>query len=301
MEFQSTSVATSLACISLGALVWIYSQSFRSTRSVKKAGELDYPPSPSEYHWLWKHGESMVGDGESSHDHMFLEWMQKLKSKVVSFDVPIMGRMVVVGDAALARHVLQSKSKSIPSGSLFPKSPTYSNLIPLIGKKSIVAMEGPEWAHQRKAFNPGFSPDYLRGIVTTIAKKCDRFLEFCEKEDIANDQVTNMLARAIDLTSDVIAQVAFGEDWGYNSKENHGGTETLVTLRKLTDLIGIGIGDPIRRLDPFFEVENITSVGGPRQGHAKSCPTPHCRYQKRRKECCAKRYFVSHSFECACG
>ncbi len=194
----------------------------------------------------------MAGDGENSHDHTFLQWMKKLNSKVVSFEVPVMGRMVVVGDAALARHVLQSKSKSIPSGSLFPKSPTYSNLVPLIGKKSIVAMEGPEWAHQRKAFNPGFSPDYLRGIVTTIAKKCDRFLEFCEKEDIANEQVTNMLARAIDLTSDVIAQVAFGEDWGYNSKEENGGTETLVTLRKLTDLIGITMKNPIRQLDPIL-------------------------------------------------
>eukprot|EP00531_Pseudo-nitzschia_arenysensis_P004444 CAMPEP_0116130100 /NCGR_PEP_ID=MMETSP0329-20121206/8275_1 /TAXON_ID=697910 /ORGANISM="Pseudo-nitzschia arenysensis, Strain B593" /LENGTH=513 /DNA_ID=CAMNT_0003624407 /DNA_START=119 /DNA_END=1659 /DNA_ORIENTATION=+ len=230
MEFsdQATSIAASLACMSLGAFVWIYLQSSRSAPSVKKVGELEYPPSPSKYHWLWKHGESMAGDGETSHDHMFLEWMQKLNSKVVSFEVPVMGRMV------------------IPSGSLFPKSPTYSNLKPLIGKKSIVAMEGPEWAHQRKAFNPGFSPDYLRGIVTTIAKKCDRFLEFCEKEDIANNRVTNMLARAIDLTSDVIAQVAFGEDWGVS------GMETLVTLRKLTDLIGIAIRNPIRRLDPIL-------------------------------------------------
>ena len=245
------SVAISLAFVSLG---WIYFQSSRSISSAaKQDAELDYPPSPSERHWLWKHGEALADDGGLSHDHMFMLWMQKLKSKVISFEIPILGRMIVVGDAALARHVLQSKAKNIPSGSLFPKSPTYSDLVPLIGKKSIVAMEGPEWAHQRRAFNPGFSPDYLRGIVTTIAQKCDRFLEFCEKEDIANGQVTNMLARTIDLTSDVIAQVAFGEDWGYNSKEDNGGIETLKNLRDVTSLVGIAIRKPIRRLDPVLQ------------------------------------------------
>lgn len=243
----TVSVAISLALVSLG---WIYFQSSRS--AAKQDGELDFPPSPSKYHWLFKHGEALADDGGFSHDHMFMLWMQKLKSKVISFEVPVLGRMIIVGDATLARHVLQSKSKSIPSGSLFPKSPTYSKLVPLIGKKSIVAMEGPEWAHQRRAFNPGFSPDYLRGIVTTIAQKCDRFLEFCEKEDIAKGQVTNMLARTIDLTSDVIAQVAFGEDWGYNSKEDNGGIETLKNLRNLTSLVGTVMKNPIRRLDPIM-------------------------------------------------
>jgi len=111
--------------------------------------------------------------------------------------------------------------------------------------------EGSEWAHQRKVFNPGFSPDYLKGIVATIAQKTDRFLEICEKDDIANDKPTNMCARAIDLTSDVIAQVAFGEDWGVNSKENNGGMQTLVTLRDLTDCIGARRRHPLLRLHPL--------------------------------------------------
>jgi cytochrome P450 len=253
---QTISIAVSLLCISLGTVFWIYRQSSRSTtkQSSKLEGELKYPPSPPERHWLWKHGAALAGDGVSSHDIIFLQWMEKLNSKVVMFDIPVLGRLITVGDADLAQHVLQSKAKDGKvGGSAFPKSPTYSNVIPLIGTKSIVIMEGSEWAHQRKVFNPGFSPNYLKGIVTTIAQKCDRFLEFCETQDIANGTPTDMCARAIDLTSDVIAQVAFGEDWGYNSKEDNGGIQTLGIFRDLTKLIADGMKNPLQKLNPFYK------------------------------------------------
>jgi len=248
MEFAEQTVPF-IASLVFGAVVWIYLRS----DSTPKDGELPYPPSPKKRHWLWKHGEALANnsDANTSHDVIFATWMKKLNSKVISFEVPIIGRMVVVGDAALARHVLNSKSKTVKGGSLFPKSPTYKNIFPLVGKKSIVAMDGPEWSHQRRTFNPGFTPDYLRGIVITIAQKCDRFLEFCEKKDIANNKPTHMLNRAIDLTSDVIAQAAFGEDWGYGSKEDNGGLETLVRFRELTEMIGFEMKNPIQRLNPF--------------------------------------------------
>lgn len=257
---QSISVVTSLIYILLGAVFWIYRQTAiataTSTKQLNTDGEdenkLRYPPSPKEYHWLWKHGKALAGDGESSHDIIFLQWMKKLQSKVVMFEVPVLGKLIVVGDADLAKHVLQSKAKGKTGRghSAFPKAPTYSNMVPMIGKKSIVMMEGSEWAHQRKMFNPGFSPDYLKGIVSTITRKCDRLLEFCEKEDIANDQPTNMCSRAIDLTSDVIAAVAFGEDWGYNSKEDNGGIQTLTTFRDLNKLIG-RMRNPLKKLSPL--------------------------------------------------
>lgn len=249
---KSFSVFAPLICISLGTFFWIYVKSYQSApKSVLDDGAPQYPPSPKERHWLWKHGIALAGDGVSSHDIVFLKWMQKLKSKVVMFDIPVLGRMIVVGDVALAKHVLQSKAKN-GKGSLFPKSFTYQDVFPLIGKKSIVAMEGQEWSHQRRVFNPGFSPDYLKGTVRTIAQKCNRMLEFCEKEDIANGNSTDMCSRAIDLTSDVIAQVAFGEDWGYNSEEDNGGIETLSAFRDLTLMIGEMMKNPLTRVNPLF-------------------------------------------------
>jgi len=249
---QLISVLASLTCIALGTVFWIYVKSRQSpTKSAPNDSEPRYPPTPKERHWLWKHALALAGDGVSSHDVVFLQWMQKLESKVVMFEIPMLGRMIVVGDVALAKHVLQSKAKN-GKGSAFPKSPTYSKVIPLIGKKSIVAMEGSEWSHQRRVFNPVFSPDYLKGTVRTIAQKCDRMLECCEKNDIANGNPTDMCSRAIDLTSDVIAQVAFGEDWGYNSAENNGGMETLKTFRELTNMIGAEFKNPLNKLNPFF-------------------------------------------------
>jgi len=247
LEFSEQTISIVVVLVTVA---WLYRQSSSRSAATEEDGKFAYPPSPPEYHWLWKHGKALARDEAGwSHDITFLKWMKLLNSKVVSFEVPVMGRMITVGDAALAKYVLQSKSKN--GGSLFPKSPTYSNVLPLIGKKSIIVMEGSEWAHQRKVFNPGFSPDYLKGIVATIAKKTDRFLEICEKDDIANDKPTNMCARAIDLTSDVIAQVAFGEDWGVNSKEDNGGMQTLVTLRDLTDCIGARRRHPLLRLHPL--------------------------------------------------
>lgn len=221
--------------------------SFYCTRRRRKVAaskqpedSLSYPPSPPERHWLFGHALSLQpepGRPKVSHDVRFLDWMQKLKSKVVMFELPVLGRFIVVGDPDVARHVLVTGK--------FRKSPTYSGMTPLIGRKSLVATEGEEWASQRRLYNPGFSPGFLRSAVGTIVHKCNRFLAKCD-EDIESGVPTDMLARAIDLTSDVIAQVSFGEDWGVHDPSN-GGTQTLKTIRDLTVVIGESMKNPLQR------------------------------------------------------
>ena len=148
------------------------------------------------------------------------------------FELPIVGRFIVVGDAAVARYVLSGN---------FRKSPTYRALLPLIGKKSLVTMEGGEWWAQRRMYNPGFSPDFLCGIVSTIVEKCDRLVDKCD-EDIDNGASTNMLAKAIDLTIDVIVSVAFGEDWYETEDDVH----KVNTIRELTKLTGERMKEPLK-------------------------------------------------------
>jgi len=258
----------------LGTIVWIFYCAYRrsgaigvsvaskrklqngpsSTKTTTTTTTCQWPPTPEERHWLWKHAKALrnaKGDA-SSHDILFLRWMQRLRSKVIMFEVPVLGKLIVIGDASFAKHVLQTKVRDPENGGkqrcAFPKSPTYRKNTPLLGKKSIVTMEGAEWAQHRRIFNPGFSPEYLRGVVGTITKKCNRLLEACEQDDIANQRPTNLLTRAIDLTSDVIAQVAFGEDWGRHSQNQHGGVQTLEDFRELIDLIG-ALKNPIQRLN----------------------------------------------------
>lgn len=179
-----------------------------------------------------------------SHDVIFLDWMNRLDSKIVSFQLPVIGRMIVVGDAEVARYVLSNNDK-------FPKSPTYTQMLPLLGQKTMLVAKGSEWASQRRLYNPGFSPDFLRGVVDTIVQKCNRFIKQCD-EDLAAGLPTDMLERAVDLTVDVIVAVAFGEDWNvYDESDDNEGRQTRNTMRELTELIGIIQRNPLKR---YFDI-----------------------------------------------
>lgn len=203
-----------------------------------------WPPTPPQKHWLWKHALALraePGDA-SSHDIVFWNWMQKLHSKVVMFEVPVLGRLIVIGDATLAKEVLLPSSQK--HRHYFPKSPTYGKNRPLLGSKSLVTMEGDEWAMHRKLFAPGFAPDHLKTTVETLVQKVERLVRVCDRLDVAHQRPTHLLDRAIDLTSDVIAQVAFGEDWGSASTRQ----TTLADFRELIDLIA-ALKNPLERFN----------------------------------------------------
>jgi cytochrome P450 len=167
-----------------------------------------------------------------SHDVLIFEWMKKLGSKVVQFELPVIGRFIAVADPATVKYIVATKN--------FPKSPTYQIMEPLIGKNGILVTEGEKWSTQRRRYRPGFSPDFLRNVVDVIVQKTNRSLEQCDK-DVEQGIVTNIHARAIALTIDVIAQVAFGEDWG-------GDNPTVHTLRELVDEVAENMVNPMRRI-----------------------------------------------------
>lgn len=242
------SSAASLAAAAAAALsisfasASLYKRRKNATTSSSNSDDsiLPYPPTPPSQHWLFGHALALQPDPTKpkvSHDILFESWMHKLNSKVVMFQLPVIGRFICVGDPTVARHVLMTTS--------FRKSPTYGGMVPLIGEKSMVATEGKEWSSQRRLYNPGFSPEFLRMVVGTIVEKCNRFIAKCD-EDIESGVPTDMLARAVDLTSDVIAQVAFGEDWGSDEPTNEG-IETLATIRDLTIVVGENMSNPLQR------------------------------------------------------
>jgi cytochrome P450 len=67
------------------------------------------------------------------------------------FQIPLLGKMIMVNNANIARYVLAGNHS---------KSPTYKTLLPLIGRKSMVVTEGEVWAKQRKLYIPGLNLDF---------------------------------------------------------------------------------------------------------------------------------------------
>jgi cytochrome P450 len=248
MRASATASAAAAAAALIALSIWRHNNKKVVVAVVKdnNSSTLRDPPTPSDAgvacHWLFGHAMALQPTPNSprvSHDIIFFEWMKRLNSKVVLFQIPVLGKFIVVGDAEVARIVL-SNNKS------FPKSPTYKQLLPLLGRKSMVAAEGDEWASQRKLYNPGFSPEFLKNIVYVIVQKCNRFIKKCD-EDLAAGLPTDMLERAIDLTVDVIVAVAFGEDWNvYDTSYANEGVQTRNTMRELTELLGITQRNPLK-------------------------------------------------------
>ena len=90
----------------------------------------------------------------------------------------------------------------------------------IAGSRSLLTIPKDKWMPKRKAFTSGFSPKFLKDMVNTMIEKLERF-EACIESDTADNKATNMLERSQTFTSDVIAAVAFGEDWGGDINTEH--------------------------------------------------------------------------------
>jgi cytochrome P450 len=105
--------------------------------------------------------------------------------------------MVIVGDQAVAEKVVHLNSLT--------KSPTYSDNLPVIGKHSIITLEGEEWKKVRRLFNPAFSTRHLETLLGPILEEInifiDRLRQFAKTNEVftANEVVTN-------LTIDIIGR-----------------------------------------------------------------------------------------------
>ena len=128
---RSSSTTTSLVAAAAAALsITVAAASLYKRRKLSNSNEssLRYPPTPPSQHWLFGHALALQPDPTKpkvSHDILFQRWMQKLNSKVVMFQLPVIGRLICVGDPTVPRHVLMTTS--------FRKSPTYGGMVPLIG------------------------------------------------------------------------------------------------------------------------------------------------------------------------
>ena len=107
---------------------------------------------------------------------------------VYTLHVPLVGPLVACADPDMIKPV--TVTRNLPEFHF-----TYKNMRPVIGSESMVTLEGREWAAKRRSFNPGFSPAFLKTMVSTMADKLVRLIA-CAERDASSDQVSPMLERA---------------------------------------------------------------------------------------------------------
>lgn len=170
---------------------------------LNRKSTLPYPPGPKP-HWLlgniahfpnFKNGETF--------DTVILE-LSKEYGLTTSLNLPIIGTMILTVDPELVKTFMVTKN--------LPKSKMYADLAPCFGTRSILSVNGKEWADMRKAFNAGFTPTFLKSVVETMAELVKPLIERFE-EDAREGNISNMLECAKMYSSAVILAVAFGEEW----------------------------------------------------------------------------------------
>jgi cytochrome P450 len=193
-------------------------------RHKKVKGELEYPPHPEPCHFLWGNAKEFRRISEGLHiDPIMLKWAKEL-GPVFNMKVPVVGNMICVADPELIKYITITKN--------YNKSWTYKANTPLLGDRAIVLVHGEEWKRHRKTFAPGFTTTFLKDMVSVMCDKLDRFTACIDQDILTLQQPTNMMDRAQTFTSDVIVQIAFGEDWG--GDEPH---DARAYITELTDLL----------------------------------------------------------------
>jgi cytochrome P450 len=156
---------------------------------------------------VWGHLKAMgelarKGEPDCDGDELLKTMFRMLgKPPLMVLDLrPLTRPMVVVCSHDVAEQISRS-SKAFPWS--LPKSPTMAGLNPLVGRHSVLMLEGEEWKALRRRFNPGFSPQHLMTLLPCILDKTQVFLRhldgFCASgEEFCLEPLT------INLTFDII-------------------------------------------------------------------------------------------------
>ncbi|KAI1208156.1 cytochrome P450 [Annulohypoxylon truncatum] len=158
-------------------------------------------------HILWGHlkvfGEFMSRGIHDRHpDKIFEEiWASIGRPPIMLVDLrPINPPMVLVPGHSIAEQI-SKPSKLFPLST--PKSPTWTHMIPIIGKSSILGREGQDWKDLRKVYNPGFTTQHLWSLLPLILEKMEPFWNYLDQFATSGEEFS--LEKLIsNLTFDVI-------------------------------------------------------------------------------------------------
>lgn len=92
-------------------------------------------------------------------------------------------------------------------------------LKPLTGKKDLVTMEGHDWRHWRRNFNPGFSATNVMDMVPTMVQEIRTYKDIIHQHAVAGDIFPlelPTLAMSMDIIGRVVMDQKFNSQKSYN-------------------------------------------------------------------------------------
>ena len=202
------------AAFLLSFVVWLISFSLKWRRQRAKYKSLPCPP-----HDFWWGHLKIIGMAKnemppSFHYHQLMTYIgQKYNMPAVFYlDVwPLGNPLMMVHDPDVAYQITQAKN--------LPKHPVNAKVLgALVGERSVVTAEGPEWKLLRSILNPGFSAQYLSTLVPLLIKHGsvfkDRISQYARTSEVFPIQET-----ATGLTIDVIGEVVLGTNFDSQRKQ----------------------------------------------------------------------------------
>lgn len=190
-----------------------------------------YPRPPPSLFWghLKALGEEMAKLPRMKHiDNAFEALAQKAGSPpFVALDMrPISYVVCIIRDPFVAEQVSRA-TKAYPYSQ--PKSPTMTELMPVTGHHSIIAVNGEKWKNLRRQFNAGFAPQHLITLLPQVLAKTKIFLDILDKYARSGEAVEiNKLTTY--LTFDIIGAVVLDADLDAQTDSKHEIVTSFSTL-----------------------------------------------------------------------
>ncbi|KIV81726.1 hypothetical protein PV11_03889 [Exophiala sideris] len=142
-----------------------------------------------------------------------------------------------------------------------PKSDTYKFLRPLLGKESLITVEGEDWRNLRRRFNKGFSPAHLHSLDPLIISKTRIFVERLQGH-AENGETFALKEPAQDLTTDIITELTVEKDFhaqGTMEGQGHKGPLGMLTASRLLSGLCFKMGRGFNLLHYFDPVRPTRS------------------------------------------
>ncbi|KAK5069613.1 hypothetical protein LTR64_008294 [Lithohypha guttulata] len=243
-EMELTNAILPLARLALlGCALFVLYKIFETSVFTYRThtGYKDLPQHPR--HWFWGHlatiGPKLNPSINAHPDYAFEDvWHELGNPPAYVVDLaPVDRAMIIIADPTVAESITQPTERFRHSTPALTK---------LVGKQSLVLIEGDNWRTQRRRFNKGFAPAHLHSLVPLIVSKTRIFLDRLKKH-VEKGDAFPLKELTTDLTIDVITQVAIDKDFhaqtlgdGEGAKSRFGLLTAIVTMSTLIEKVGQG-------------------------------------------------------------